>query len=416
MDALPRAWTNGRRRIIAPATVALVALLWVGGFPHWRIAAMVGVRLLRPLVFALFLRKRSAATRVFAGWYALLLTQVTIVGLTGGLASPLLSQLIGPTVGSLVTFGGNRRSLGLLAVSATGAMAFLLVPRAWLGPSLPPTIFAITCALSLLVTLLMAWNGVTSMADAHRRAEDSLERMRDARLQDAAERVRSLEAIGGRVGHELKNPLTAIKGLVHLVARQAVDERARARFDVITGEVARMEAILRGYLSFSRPLDDLELRPVRLRALVADVLSVLEGRAAGARVALRVEGDDLEFEADLSRLRDALLSLVANGVEATPPGGAVRITLASDGADVIIGIEDGGAGVSPEILSRMGTPFFTTRAGGTGLGIVLARNVVIHHGGRLDYESQPGRGMIARVRLPRVVPETLRRAARQHAS
>jgi signal transduction histidine kinase len=134
-------------------------------------------------------------------------------------------------------------------------------------------------------------------------------------------------------------------------------------------------------------------------AIADEVMAVLEARADDARVALRRAGD-ARITADPRRLKEALLNLVANAIEATPPGGSVRIRIAERGARVELAVEDTGRGMPPEVLARIGTPFFTTREKGTGLGVLLARGVFVQHGGSLDYVSTPGRGTVATATLP----------------
>ena len=92
--------------------------------------------------------------------------------------------------------------------------------------------------------------------------------------------------------------------------------------------------------------------------------------------------------------------LVANAIEATPPGGEVVVEVRPSAGRAEIMVRDTGRGMPPETLRRLGTPFFSTREGGTGLGVVLARSAIALHGGSLDYESEPGRGTTARATLP----------------
>jgi two-component system, NtrC family, sensor histidine kinase HydH len=141
-------------------------------------------------------------------------------------------------------------------------------------------------------------------------------------------------------------------------------------------------------------------RRVELGPLVSDTLLVLSARADDAGVRLYAQGD-ASIEADPRRLKEALLNLVANSIEATPPGGEVVVEVRPAGDATEIVIRDTGRGMPAETLGRIGTPFFTTRDDGTGLGVVLARSVVAQHGGSLRYESEPGRGTRVTVALPR---------------
>ncbi len=201
------------------------------------------------------------------------------------------------------------------------------------------------------------------------------------------------------VAHEMKNALTAVKALVQLGLRNPTEATSRQRLAIIEREVTRMQEMLQRHLSLTRPLD--EVAPVRvpLGPLVADALLVLSAQAEDARVRLSARGD-ASVEADPRRLKEALLNLVANAIEATAPGGEVVAEVRDAGDEAEILIHDAGRGMSPEILRRLGTPFFTTREDGTGLGVMLARAVVAQHGGTMRYESAPGEGTTVTATLP----------------
>ena len=138
-------------------------------------------------------------------------------------------------------------------------------------------------------------------------------------------------------------------------------------------DVARMEGVLRDYLSFSRPLKDLRVSAIDLAEITDVVALLLEGRAAAAGVRRERTGKVVRVGGDARRLEEALLNVAANAIEATPAGGAVTIrTERRDGGAAIV-VQDTGTGMSAAILEKVGTPFFTTRREGTGLGVVLAR-------------------------------------------
>jgi signal transduction histidine kinase len=244
--------------------------------------------------------------------------------------------------------------------------------------------------------------------------------MRNDRLAEAEAGMQRLQGVGAKVAHELKNPLASIKGLCQLVARTPSSERTQERLAVVASEIARMETILSEYLSFSRPLEDLHPEPVDLTALSQDVVDVLSGRAEQAGVAVAVDaagpggGAEVSVRGDPRRLKEALINLVANAIEATSTGGDVKLRLRRDPTGVTIEVADTGRGIAAEDLARLGTSFFTTRPNGTGLGVVLAQGVINQHGGTLAYASQPGRGTTATIRLPAdvaVAPEPGVRAA-----
>jgi signal transduction histidine kinase len=197
----------------------------------------------------------------------------------------------------------------------------------------------------------------------------------------------------------LKNPLGAIKALVQLSRRDACDDASRERLEVAENEVERMNGILQEYLSFSRPLDRLRRETISLGALADEVLELLAAQASSAGIALHRWGD-AEVQADPRRLREAVFNLVANAIDATGRGGYVDVRIATREGTAEIRVRDSGRGMPREVLERVGTPFFTTRDQGTGLGAAMARAAFAQHGGELRYSSEVGRGTTATGILP----------------
>ena len=208
-----------------------------------------------------------------------------------------------------------------------------------------------------------------------------------------------LEQMGAKVAHELKNPLSAAKALVQLGLRNPAEGPSHQRLALLEREVTRMQEILQSYLSSCRPPEVMTTARVHLGRLVSETLLVLSARADAAGVRLSSRGDAF-VEGDPRGLEEALVNLVANGIEATPPGGEVVVEVRPDSDRIEILVRDTGCGISPETLSRLGTPYFTTREEGTGLGVALARSTIALHGGSLSYESEPGKGTTVRARLP----------------
>jgi signal transduction histidine kinase len=262
-----------------------------------------------------------------------------------------------------------------------------------------PTLEAMLLVSSMTSLALLAV-GVIGLVDAHTRIAAELDRLRGDMLQEAERRAASIEHLGAQVAHEVKNPLAAARGLVQLVARHQTDERALQRLAVVVTEVDRALAVLQDYLSFARPLSDLKLGVVPLRALFEDVVGVLEARAHDKAIELRVAADPLEVWADRQRLRDAVLNLALNAVTALQRGGCLTLGAARRGEWVELTIADDGPGMSDELIARLGKAFASATEGGTGLGVMLAESVARQHGGVLRFESTPGAGTRAMLELP----------------
>jgi signal transduction histidine kinase len=410
----PRSLRPRREDVVCGAYYAVVAsALAFAGFPAWRIGVVAVAGVLPRALFYLCSAAPGAPRYdpkrcVNAGadqvaWWVLVSQSPLLVGswfaavLTGGLHSPLLVTVVAAYAAAACIVGDRAQTRLLLGVTALAVAALEFLPRAWTGPELTAPVHAFLLAVSFLgVGALM------TPADAMmRRRRSDLARAREEMASDALARAQALEQIGTKVAHELKNPLTGIKALVQLGLRSAAEEPSRERLEVVEREVTRMQEILQNYLSFTRPLQEVAPRRVELGALVSDTLEVLSARADGARVRLYAQGD-AAVEADPRRLKEALLNLVANAIEATAAGGEVDVAVRPAGDQAEIVIRDTGRGMEAETLRRIGTPFFTTREDGTGLGVVLARSVIAQHGGSLRYESEPGQGTRVRVALPRV--------------
>ena len=220
-------------------------------------------------------------------------------------------------------------------------------------------------------------------------------------LSDAESRRRGLESMSTKLAHELKNPLAAIKSLIQLELGNTTDEKSQRRLEVVFAEAERMQSILRDYLSFDRPSDQMRVAKLELADLMAEIEALLAGRAEAAGVELSLEGHGGTLLADPRLLKEAIVNVASNALEATPRGGSVEVTYHVGSAAASIVVRDTGAGMTADICNRIGTPFFTTRDGGTGLGVVIARSAIAQHRGTLEYTSTPGVGTIATIALPR---------------
>jgi signal transduction histidine kinase len=319
--------------------------------------------------------------------------------LTGGIRSPLLPAILIPFCDLVITYGWSRMAKINLIMIAGGLFTMAVLPARWFGPDVPQPAYWI-----VLVGILAtagAWHTRYALRLTRSLGDSACElgRTREEMVYRALARAREMEHVSLKLSHELKNPLAAIKGLVQLSARAACDPDSAEQLRVVAAEVDRMENILKEYLSFSRPVEALQPQPVALGTLADEVLSLMDARAALAGVVLRRRGDAV-IEADPRRLKDALFNLVGNAVEATGQGGKVEIQIEKIEHNARIAVCDSGRGMAPEVLERIGTPFFTTRDEGTGLGVVVARAAFAQHGGSLVYSSEPGMGTMAVGTLP----------------
>ena len=225
----------------------------------------------------------------------------------------------------------------------------------------------------------------------------------------SAERLTTVGELAAGVAHEIRNPLGAIKGAVEILGDGCRPSDPNHEFlEIIDKEIARLDRLVEEFLRFTR-----QAPPRRNRVRLAEVLrtvaflSSFKARKVGVELSIRVD-EDLELPADEDLLKQALLNVVFNGIEACAEAGgkgSVSIEASSGDGFIHVRIADTGAGIPDEEAGRVFEPFFTTKARGTGLGLAVTRRIVEGHGGRLELKSRPGRGTEVLLRIPAGVRE-----------
>jgi len=250
------------------------------------------------------------------------------------------------------------------------------------------------------------WLGVSisPMADAAGRTAGAVLLFSDLtevrQLQEEVETKRRLASMGEMVAaivHECRNGLGAMGGYARLLERPEMGEGERRQaVGGILEEIGAIEAVLAECLDYVRP------RPVRRGEVALGLLAQEVARAVAAaepEAAVVAEGD-AELTGDREQLRQALVNVVRNAVQASPPGAAVRIVVRKLGEAAEVAVVDRGRGMSEEERGHLCDPFFTTRAAGTGLGMSIVKRIVAAHGGQLEVESAAGQGSTVRILFP----------------
>jgi PAS domain S-box-containing protein len=226
------------------------------------------------------------------------------------------------------------------------------------------------------------------------------------RIEDEIELSRRLAAIGrltSGVAHEVKNPINAI--VVHLeVLRQKlreIDPDTRRHMDVIGSEIHRLDRVVQTLVDFTRPVD-LRLTETDLNRLVADVAMLASPAAEKHRVGIERQAsqEPLPARIDADLVKQAILNIVLNGVQAMPEGGKLRIVTRREGDGALITIRDQGPGIPTDIRDKVFNLYFTTKKGGSGIGLAMAYRVVQLHHGSVEFTSDDGRGTTFYLRLP----------------
>jgi len=229
------------------------------------------------------------------------------------------------------------------------------------------------------------------------------ERLSRIRMQ----RLAQLGTLLAGFAHEVRNPLSTIGLNLQLVLEDfretetTRDKRTNKRLSTVEAEVRRLQTILEGFLSYARApepkLADVDLNQ-RLRALVDFQAPEMKASELSLRF---FPGSDVGIVAcDWDHVHGAVLNLIRNAKEATAAGGEVLISTSRDGDDAIIRVTDTGGGIPLDQVARVLEPYFSTKKGGTGLGLPTARRVAEEHGGELTLQSELGKGTQFMLRIP----------------
>ncbi len=220
-----------------------------------------------------------------------------------------------------------------------------------------------------------------------------------------SERLASMGQLSAGIAHELNNPLGTILLYSHMLMREVAENRGREDLQLIVSEATRCKDIVRGLLDFARK-SRVSKAPANLAEVIDELVGIARTRATemGVEVTSEVATDLPVLMVDRVQLRQALVNIAMNAVDSMPGGGRLHLAARKGHGDddVRIEISDTGCGIPPENLSRLFTPFFTTKTmgKGTGLGLAITYGVIKMHSGDITVDSEVGKGTTFTIRLP----------------
>jgi two-component system NtrC family sensor kinase len=351
-----------------------------------------------------------ATRRIFIAALCIdLLLVFLLLFLTGGGDSPFVNLFFPLVAVNAYYFG---RWVGLFLTLVAGLLY-------WAAASL-----ALPAATWTAVLILMALVGLPAfalghVADRERRARSEVERLNAeltgtlTRLRAAqeelveAERMATVGRLSLKVAHEVRNPIAAIELNAELLGDMVQGTKSEDGTEATTlvvairDQVAALDALTEEYLAFARfPRPQFEEDSVN--DMVTAVAEFVRPLATRQGIAVKVETDPAvpPMEIDRTLLRQAVLNLVKNALEAVSQGGALTLTTRQVGDAVEIAVADSGPGISPEVGRRLFEQFFTTKPQGTGLGLSISRQILEEHGGKIRWHSTPGAGATFTMSLP----------------
>ena len=236
---------------------------------------------------------------------------------------------------------------------------------------------------------------------------DITESRRSAQQTLESERLNALALLAAGVAHEISNPLNSLHIHLQLMERKVRKLKGEARQElqesiaVARAEIGRLDSIVTQFLRAIRPSKP-QLHPESVNAIVNEAVRFFAPEIQDRDVVVEQElRSDLPLlQLDRDQIKQAFYNVIKNSFEATKRRGILRIRTDMDDTHVLISFIDTGGGMSPENLSRVFEPYFTTKSSGTGLGLLIVRRIVREHGGELSIESSQGKGLTLTIRLP----------------
>ncbi len=237
-----------------------------------------------------------------------------------------------------------------------------------------------------------------------------LVRMRDPEAQrkigrelQTADRLTAISRVSSGVAHEVKNPLNAI--LLHVEVAKARlakgDTDIGQQMEIVSREILRLDRVVRMFLDFTRPVE-LKLVNLPLQDLVEEIVELARPQAAGAKIAVQVhqEVEGVEVRVDRDLIKQAMLNVVVNAMQAMPEGGNLTFESSVEDDMAEVRISDTGSGIPAELREKIFLLYFSTKEAGSGIGLAMTFRIVQLHDGTIDFTSEAGKGTTFLIRLP----------------
>ncbi len=243
----------------------------------------------------------------------------------------------------------------------------------------------------------------SSAAGMFIRLRDPEATRRIGRQLKTADRLTAISKLTGGVAHEVKNPLNAMLMHVELAKMKLNhgDYDLQPQMDVISTEILRLDRVVKTFLDFTKPVA-LNLSEVPLSSFVNDIadLARLQAEAGGIELVVTQTADTVAITVDVDLIKQALLNIVVNAIEAMPQGGQLKIDSGVRADYAEIRIADTGPGIPPEVRENIYNLYFTTKPQGSGIGLAMTFQIIQLHDGRINFSSEPGKGTTFTVDLP----------------
>lgn len=249
-----------------------------------------------------------------------------------------------------------------------------------------------------------------SFASGTRKNAGVMVRLRDPEVRrqikgqlQTAERLTAINRVTSGVAHEVKNPLNAILMHVELARIKLAkgDYDVNPQMEIIASEILRLDRVVKTFLDFTRPVE-MKTAEVSVDTLVSEVVEIArpQAQAAGVTVSIGLHAPDATMIADADLLKQAMLNIVVNAIEAMPKGGELRFESSIEAEEAEIRISDSGTGIPSDKRDKIFQLYFTTKKKGSGIGLAMTFRIVQLHNGKINFFSEPGKGTTFVIRFP----------------
>ncbi|MEG6520362.1 PAS domain S-box protein [Desulfotomaculum sp. 1211_IL3151] len=204
------------------------------------------------------------------------------------------------------------------------------------------------------------------------------------------DRLNLIGQMAAGIGHEIRNPMTSVRGFLQILGRKEEFAKNKTYFDLMIDELDRVNYIITEFISLAR-IKVLDKKRINLNAIIEALLPLIQADAIKNERYLKVElGEIPDLLLDEKEIRQIILNFVRNGLEASPPGSDLTIRSFIEGDHVVLAVQDKGEGIKPDVLEKIGTPFFTTKENGTGLGLAVCYSIAARHNAKIEIKTNVG--------------------------
>ncbi|MDR3564911.1 MAG: ATP-binding protein [Negativicutes bacterium] len=373
------------------------AIFNLGWLP--RAVSGISVIVLAVLYYRSMQRKNYSGTALLLilifGFGVVPLTWFTMGGIIGG--TPFYALIYAAMITTLLR--GRQRGVVLLCFVAMLSVLMLLQytnPALIRSPYEQETqrfadiFFAMLTAMIAVITFFVVI--LNHYISEYQRSQNYLSQLEKQRMAIELSRLDRLNLIGemaASIGHEVRNPLTTVRGFLQLFQRQPDFTAYEKRFELMIDELDRANQIITEFLSLAKN-KSINLKPDNLNRIIGNIQILIQADALLMGKQFITELNDIpDLPLDENEIRQCIFNFVRNGFEAIEGEGSVVLKTFTANDEVILSIEDDGPGISPEIFAKLGTPFVTTKPQGTGLGLPVCYRIAERHGAKIEIETSP---------------------------